>query len=139
MMFKTLPYVDRPGWEEPYGASFTHGTVSSIPIGGNISPGGFSPSILLVVILVMVVIVVVDLVVVVIGVVIVVAIIGVVFVIEGVSFIIKLSFLIIGFLLRIVYCGYHDPLTFDHMVNASLKFGFIEAITFPSMLSMNPP
>ncbi|GJT39508.1 hypothetical protein Tco_0939373 [Tanacetum coccineum] len=58
------------------GASFTQGTVSSIPIGGNISPGGFSPFILLVVILVMVVIVVVVLVVVVIGVVIVVAIIG---------------------------------------------------------------
>ncbi|GJU13448.1 hypothetical protein Tco_1135844 [Tanacetum coccineum] len=79
------------------GASFTQGTVSSIPIGGNISPGGFSPSILLVVILVTVVIVVVVLVVVVIGVVIVVAIIGVVFVVGGVSFIIKLSFVIIGF------------------------------------------
>ncbi|GJS20739.1 hypothetical protein Tco_0449371 [Tanacetum coccineum] len=63
------------------GASFTQGTVSSIPIGGNISPGGFSPSILLVVILVTVVIVVVVLVVVVIGVVIVVAIIRVDFVV----------------------------------------------------------
>ncbi|GJW94189.1 hypothetical protein Tco_0173861 [Tanacetum coccineum] len=71
------------------GAFFPEGTVSSIPIGGNISPGGFSPSILLVVILVTVVIVVVVLVVVVIGVVIVVAIIGVVFVVGGVSFIIK--------------------------------------------------
>ncbi|GJY77875.1 hypothetical protein Tco_0483676, partial [Tanacetum coccineum] len=50
------------------GASFTQGTVSSIPIGGNISPGGFTPSILLVVILVTAVIVVVVLVVVVIGV-----------------------------------------------------------------------
>ncbi|GJT02836.1 hypothetical protein Tco_0824005 [Tanacetum coccineum] len=58
------------------GASFIQGTVSSIPIGGYISPGGFLPFILLVVILVMVVIVVVVLVVVVIGVVIVVAIIG---------------------------------------------------------------
>ncbi|GKB57588.1 hypothetical protein Tco_0913774, partial [Tanacetum coccineum] len=64
-----------------HGASFTQGTISSIPIGGNITPGGFSPSILLVVILVTVVIVVVVLVVVVIGVVIVVAIIGVVFVV----------------------------------------------------------
>ncbi|GJV61033.1 hypothetical protein Tco_1467133 [Tanacetum coccineum] len=83
------------------GASFTQGTVSSIAIGGNISPGGFSPSILLVVILVTVVIVAVVLVVVVIGVVIVVAIIGIVFIVGGVSFIIKLSFVIIGFLLRI--------------------------------------
>ncbi|GJV00886.1 hypothetical protein Tco_1330156 [Tanacetum coccineum] len=95
------------------GASFTQGTVSSIPIGGNISPGGFSPSILLVVILVTVVIVVVVLVVVVIGVVIVVAIIGVVFVVGGVSFIIKLSFVII-------------------------VWG-LEAVTFPSMLLGNPP
>ncbi|GKD14240.1 hypothetical protein Tco_1198647, partial [Tanacetum coccineum] len=95
------------------GASFTQGTVSSIPIGGNISPGGFSPYILLVVTLVTVVIVVVVLVVVVIGVVIVVAIIGVVFVIGGVSFIIKLLFVII-------------------------VWG-LEAITFPSMLLGNPP
>ncbi|GJU46748.1 ribonuclease H-like domain-containing protein [Tanacetum coccineum] len=104
------------------GASFTQGTVSSIPIGGNISPGGFSPSILLVVILVMVVIVVVDLVVIVIGVVIVVAtirivvvvviigvvvvvmIIGVVVVVGSISSIIKLSFVTIGFLNRIVFC-----------------------------------
>ncbi|GJV76047.1 hypothetical protein Tco_1507631, partial [Tanacetum coccineum] len=95
------------------GASFTQGTVSSIPIGGNISPGGFSPSILLFVILVTVVIVVVVLVVIVIGVAIVVAIIGVVFVVGGVSFIIKLSFVII-------------------------VWG-LEAITFPSMLLGNPP
>ncbi|GJY58631.1 hypothetical protein Tco_0458523 [Tanacetum coccineum] len=95
------------------GASFTQRTISSIPIGGNISPRCFSPSILLVVILVTVVIVVVVLVVVVIGVVIVVAIIGVVFVVGGVSFIIKLSFVII-------------------------VWG-LEAITFPSMLLGNPP
>ncbi|GKB04794.1 hypothetical protein Tco_0832989, partial [Tanacetum coccineum] len=81
------------------GASFTQGTVSSIPIIGNISPKGFLPPILLlVVIIVMVVIVAVILVVVV------VAIIGVVVVVSGVSSIIKLLFVIIGFLLRIVFC-----------------------------------
>ncbi|GJT20415.1 hypothetical protein Tco_0890352 [Tanacetum coccineum] len=82
------------------GASFTQGTVSSIPIVGSISPEGFLPPILLlVVIIVMVVIVAVILVVVVVAivrVVIVVAIIGVVVVVGGVSFIIKLSFVIIG-------------------------------------------
>nr|GEV87054.1 hypothetical protein [Tanacetum cinerariifolium] len=46
------------------GAPFTQGTISSIPIGGNISPEGFLPSILLMVIMVTVVIVVVILVVV---------------------------------------------------------------------------
>ncbi|GJY38002.1 hypothetical protein Tco_0424366 [Tanacetum coccineum] len=90
------------------GASFTQGTVSSIPIVGSISPEGFLPPILLlVVIIVTVVIVAVILVVVVVaivGVVIVVAIIGVVVVVGGVSFIIKLSFVIIGSLLRIVFC-----------------------------------
>ncbi|GKB62435.1 hypothetical protein Tco_0918621 [Tanacetum coccineum] len=67
------------------GASFTQGTVSSIPIVGSISPEGFLPPILLlVVIIVTVVIVAVILVVVVVaivGVVIVVAIIGVVVVV----------------------------------------------------------
>ncbi|GJZ04384.1 hypothetical protein Tco_0537659 [Tanacetum coccineum] len=98
------------------GASFTQRTVSSIPIGGNISPGGFSPSILLVVILVTVVIVVVILVVVVvvivgvvivvaiIGIVVVVMIIGVVVVVGGISSIVKLSFVTIGFLHRIMFC-----------------------------------
>ncbi|GJW48160.1 hypothetical protein Tco_0079806 [Tanacetum coccineum] len=81
------------------GASFTHGTISSIPILGSISLEGFLPPILLlVVIMVTVVIIAVILVVVVVaivGVVIVVAIIGVVVVVGGVSFIIKLSFVII--------------------------------------------
>ncbi|GKE17532.1 hypothetical protein Tco_1425109 [Tanacetum coccineum] len=97
------------------GASFTQGTVSSIPIVGSIIPEGFLPPIpLLVVIIVTVVIVAVILVVVVVaivGVVIVVAIIGVVVVAGAVSFIIKLSFVIIGF----------------------------EAVTFPSILLGNPP
>ncbi|GJT35968.1 hypothetical protein Tco_0926387, partial [Tanacetum coccineum] len=89
------------------GASFTQGTVSSIPIVGSISPEGFLPPILLlVVIIVTVVIVAVILVVVVVaivGVVIVVAIIGVVVVVGGVSFIIKLSFVIIGVLVGPVF------------------------------------
>ncbi|GJY92917.1 ALP1-like protein [Tanacetum coccineum] len=49
------------------GAPFTKGTISSIPIGGNISPEGFLPSILLMVIMVTVVIVAVILVVVVVA------------------------------------------------------------------------
>ncbi|GJX83905.1 hypothetical protein Tco_0333386 [Tanacetum coccineum] len=87
------------------GASFTQGTVSSIPIGGSISPKGFLSSILLlVVIIVTVLIVAVILVVVVIaivGVVIVVVFIGIVVVVGGVSSIFKLSFMIIGVLRRI--------------------------------------
>ncbi|GJS51266.1 hypothetical protein Tco_0624628 [Tanacetum coccineum] len=80
------------------GAPFTQGTISSIPIGDSISPEGFLPPIvLLVVIIVTVVIVTVILVVVVVaivGVVIVIAIIRVVVVFGGVSFIIKLLFVI---------------------------------------------
>nr|GEX44335.1 hypothetical protein [Tanacetum cinerariifolium] len=82
------------------GASFTQGIVSSIPIGGSLSHGGFLPSILLlVVVMVAVVIVVVTIilvVIVVVKVVIVVAIIRVVVVVDGVSSILKLSFVIIG-------------------------------------------
>nr|GEV81123.1 hypothetical protein [Tanacetum cinerariifolium] len=98
------------------GAPFTQGTISSIPIGGNISLKGFLlPILLLVMIIVTVVIVAIILVVVVvaivgvvivitiIGVVVVVMIIGVVIVI-GVFAIIKLLFAIIGFLHRIVLC-----------------------------------
>nr|GEW17791.1 hypothetical protein [Tanacetum cinerariifolium] len=104
------------------GEPFTQGTISSIPIGGNISLEDFLlPILLLVVIIVMVVIVAVILVVVVvaivrvvivvtiIGVVVVVTIIGVAVVI-GVFAIIKLSFVFIGF----------------------------EAVTFPSILLGNP-
>ncbi|GJT74519.1 hypothetical protein Tco_1041244 [Tanacetum coccineum] len=91
------------------GSSFTHGTVSSIPIVGSISPEGFLPSILLLVVIIVTVVIVAGILVVVVvtivGVVIVVAIIGVVVVVVGgVSFIIKLSFVIIGSLLRIVFC-----------------------------------
>ncbi|GJX48294.1 hypothetical protein Tco_0273484 [Tanacetum coccineum] len=63
------------------GASFTQGTISSIPIGGSISPEGFLPSImLLVVVIITVVIVIVILIVV---------------VVDDVSLILKLSFVII--------------------------------------------
>nr|GEW53280.1 hypothetical protein [Tanacetum cinerariifolium] len=90
------------------GAPFTQGTISSIPIGSNISFEGFLlPILLLVVIIVTVVIIVVILefvVVAIVGVVIVVTIIGVVVVVMiievvvviGVFAIIKLSFVIIG-------------------------------------------
>ncbi|GKA35614.1 hypothetical protein Tco_0722105 [Tanacetum coccineum] len=99
------------------GASCSQRKVSMVPFvfsipfvlswGGNISSHSFLPSILLlVVIIIMIVIVVVILIVVVVvivGVVIVVAIIGVVVVVGGVSSILKLSFMIIGYLRRIVF------------------------------------
>nr|GEU44043.1 hypothetical protein [Tanacetum cinerariifolium] len=103
------------------GASFTQGMVSSIPIGGSISPEGFLLLImLLVVIIIAVVIVVVILIVVVaiVRVVIVVAIIGVVVVVGGV-FIIKLSF---GALCRIVfYYLIHQPLGYIDSFLESLR------------------
>nr|GFA22570.1 hypothetical protein [Tanacetum cinerariifolium] len=113
------------------GASFTQGIVSSIPIGGSISPRGFLPSILLLVVImvvvvivvvtvILVVIVVVKLVIVIVGVVVIVGdissilklsfviivvdeIIGVIVVVGGVSSIIKLSFVIIGVSLGLVF------------------------------------
>nr|GFA20207.1 hypothetical protein [Tanacetum cinerariifolium] len=89
---KDLSWTGLPEFVDNTGASFTQGTVSSIPIGGNISLEGFLlPILLLVVIIIMVMIVVVILIVVV-------AIIGVVVVVGGV-FIIKLLFVIIGNLL----------------------------------------
>ncbi|GKB46379.1 hypothetical protein Tco_0897132 [Tanacetum coccineum] len=76
------------------GASFTQGKVSSIPTifswGGSISPDGFFPSILLLVVIIVVVVVV--------AVIVVVVVVG-----EG-SSIIKLSFVIIGSLHRIMLC-----------------------------------
>ncbi|GJS31098.1 hypothetical protein Tco_0491718, partial [Tanacetum coccineum] len=117
------------------GASFTQGTIPSIPIGGSISSEGFLlPILLLVVIIVTVVIVAVILVVVVVaivGVVIVVTIIGVVvvvtiigvFVVIGVSAIIKFSFVIIGVLRRIVfYYLIHQPLSYGNGFLQSLRF-----------------
>ncbi|GJX46988.1 hypothetical protein Tco_0272178, partial [Tanacetum coccineum] len=86
------------------GASCTQGTVSSIPIVGSISPEGFFSLILLLVVIIATVVVTVVIVVAIVGMVIVVADIGVVVVVVGgVSFIIKLSFMVIGFLYRIVF------------------------------------
>ncbi|GJS96469.1 hypothetical protein Tco_0803437 [Tanacetum coccineum] len=98
------------------GAPFTKRSISSIPIGGSISPEGFLPSILLMVFMVTVVIVAVILVVVV------VVIFGVVVVVGGVSSIIKLSFMIIGFLRIIVfYYLLHQPLGYGNGFLQSLR------------------
>ncbi|GJT45581.1 hypothetical protein Tco_0954296 [Tanacetum coccineum] len=85
------------------GASCTQGKVSMVSF-GRISTNSFLSSILLVVVVIVVVILIV-VVVAIVGVVIVVAVIGVVVVVVvgGVSFIIKLSFMVIGFLYRIVF------------------------------------
>nr|GEZ65740.1 hypothetical protein [Tanacetum cinerariifolium] len=107
------------------GASFTHGIVSSIPIGGSISPEGFLlPILLVVVIIVMVVIVAVILIVIVIAIVrgvIVVAIIQVVVVID-VSFILKLSFVIIVDLI-----GNEDPTDQDGDTEVSVSLSEISS------------
>nr|GEZ81819.1 hypothetical protein [Tanacetum cinerariifolium] len=119
------------------GASFTQGIVSSISIGGSISPEGFLlPILLLVVIIVTVVIVAVILIVIVVAIVegfIVVAIIREVVVIDGVSSILKLSFGIIGFLCRIVfYYLIHQPLGYVD--------SFLESLWFRSSnVSFNSP
>nr|GEY01244.1 hypothetical protein [Tanacetum cinerariifolium] len=108
------------------GASFTQGIVSSIPIGGSLSHGGFLPSILLlVVVMVAVVIVVVTVilvVIVVVKVVIVVAVIGVVVVVDGVSFILKLSFVIIVDLI-----GDEDPTDEDGDTEVLVSLGVISS------------
>ncbi|GKC84432.1 hypothetical protein Tco_1140149 [Tanacetum coccineum] len=69
------------------GASFTQGTVSSIPFVGSISPEGFLPPILLLVVIIATVVVTVV----------------VVVTVGGVPSILKLSFMVIGFLYRIVF------------------------------------
>ncbi|GJR85742.1 hypothetical protein Tco_0209753 [Tanacetum coccineum] len=98
------------------GTPFTKRLISSIPIGGSISPEGFLPSIILMVFMVTVVIVAVILVVVV------VVIFWVVVVIDGVSSIIKLSFMIIGFLRIIVfYYLLHQPLGYGNGFLQSLR------------------
>ncbi|GKF14598.1 hypothetical protein Tco_0056060, partial [Tanacetum coccineum] len=99
------------------GASCIQGTVSSIPIIGSISSEGFLSFILLVVVIIVTVVIIavilVVVVVVIVGVVIVVMIIGIVIavmiievvvVVGGISSIIKLSFVTIDFLHRIVFC-----------------------------------
>ncbi|GJS56466.1 hypothetical protein Tco_0629828 [Tanacetum coccineum] len=66
------------------GASFTQGMIPSIPIGGSISPEGFLLPILLVVMIIATVVV-------------------VVVAVGGVPSILKLLFMVIGFLYRIVF------------------------------------
>nr|GEU62809.1 ribonuclease H-like domain-containing protein [Tanacetum cinerariifolium] len=99
------------------GASFTQGTISSIPIGGSISPEGFLPSImLLVMIMVTVVIIAVILVVVVVanvGVVIVVTIIGVVVVVTIIGVVVVIGvFAIIKLSTRTILIG-QEPFQFS--------------------------
>nr|GEV43228.1 hypothetical protein [Tanacetum cinerariifolium] len=102
----------------PVGASFTQGIVSNIPIGGSISLEGFLvPILLLVVIIVMVVIVIVVvtvILVVIVAVKVVIVIVGVVVVVGDAFSILKLSFVIIGFLCRIV---------FYYLLHQSLGYG----------------
>ncbi|GJV83018.1 hypothetical protein Tco_1522916 [Tanacetum coccineum] len=112
------------------GASCTQRKVSMVPFvlswGGSISSDSFLPSILLLVVIIITVVIVVVIlivvVVVIVGVVIVVAIIGVVVVVGGVSSILKLSFVIIGFLRRIVfYYLLHQPLGYGNGFLQSLR------------------
>ncbi|GJU74816.1 hypothetical protein Tco_1266221 [Tanacetum coccineum] len=118
------------------GASCTQRKVPMVPFvfsipfvlswGGSISSNSFLPSVLLLVVIiitiVIVVVILIVVVVVIVGVVIVVAIIGVVFVVGGVSSILKLSFVIIGFLCRIVfYYQLHQPLGYGNGFLQSLR------------------
>ncbi|GKA10334.1 hypothetical protein Tco_0689767 [Tanacetum coccineum] len=80
--------LDSAGSYVMQGAPFTQGTIPSIPIGGSISPEGFLPSILLLVVIIVTVVVVI--------------VILIVVVVDDVSLILKLSFVIIGFLHRIM-------------------------------------
>ncbi|GKC09214.1 hypothetical protein Tco_1000824, partial [Tanacetum coccineum] len=82
------PTLDSARTYVMYGASFTQGTIPSISIGGSISPKGFLPSILLLVVIIVTVIVVI--------------VILIVVVVDDVSLILKLLFVIIGFLPRIM-------------------------------------
>ncbi|GKB02384.1 hypothetical protein Tco_0830473, partial [Tanacetum coccineum] len=80
--------LDSARFDMMQGAPFTQGTVSSIPIGGSISPEGFLPSILLLVVIIVIIV----------------AVILEVVVVSGVSFIIKFLFMIIVSLHRSVLC-----------------------------------
>ncbi|GKE17438.1 hypothetical protein Tco_1425015, partial [Tanacetum coccineum] len=102
------------------GAPFTQGTIPSIPIGGSISPKGFLSSILLFVVIIVTV-----LIAAVILVVVVIAIVGVV-IVGGVSSIFKLSFVIIGVLLIIVfYYLLHQPLSYGVPVGPVFLLGLL--------------
>ncbi|GJR18130.1 hypothetical protein Tco_0966657 [Tanacetum coccineum] len=119
------------------GASCTQRKVSMVPFvfsipfvlswGGSISSDSFLPSILLLVVIIITVVIVVVIlivvIVVIVGVVIVVVIIGVFVVVGGVSSILKLLFVIIGFLRRIVfYYLLHQPLGYGNGFLQSLRF-----------------
>ncbi|GJX74354.1 hypothetical protein Tco_0312949 [Tanacetum coccineum] len=82
------PTLDSAGSYVMQGAPFTQGTIPSIPIGGSISPEGFLPSILLLVVIIVTVVIVI--------------VILIVVVVDDVSLFLKLSFVIIGFLHRIM-------------------------------------
>ncbi|GKG15958.1 hypothetical protein Tco_0358281, partial [Tanacetum coccineum] len=82
------PTLDSAGSYVMQDAPFTQGTISSIPIDGSISPEGFLPSFLLLVVVIVTVVVVVIVILIV--------------VVDDVSLILKLSFVIIGFLHRIM-------------------------------------
>ncbi|GJW59983.1 hypothetical protein Tco_0109318 [Tanacetum coccineum] len=127
------------------GESSTQRKVSMVPFvfsipfvlrwGGSISSDSFLPSIMLVVVIivtvVIVVVILIVIVVVIIGVVIVVAIIGVVVIVDGVSSILKFSFVIIGFLRRIVfYYLLHQPLGYGN--------GFLQSLRVKQHNSMGP-
>ncbi|GKF31870.1 hypothetical protein Tco_0101668, partial [Tanacetum coccineum] len=84
----TSPTLDSAGSYVMQGAPFTQGTIPSIPIGGSVSPEGFLPSILLLVVIVVTFVIVI--------------VILIVVVVDDVSSIFKLSFVIIGFLHRIM-------------------------------------
>ncbi|GJV31244.1 hypothetical protein Tco_1391644 [Tanacetum coccineum] len=79
--------LDNAGSNVMQGAPFTQGMIPSISIGGSISLEGFLPSILLLVVIIVTVVVVIVILIV---------------VVDDVSLILKLSFLIIGFLCRIM-------------------------------------
>ncbi|GKD13623.1 hypothetical protein Tco_1198030 [Tanacetum coccineum] len=136
------------------GASCTQRKVSMVPFvfsipfvlrwGGSISSDSFLPSILLLVVIivtvVIVVVILIVIVVVIVGVVIVVAIIGVVFVVGGVSSILKLSFVIIGFLRRIVfYYLLHQPLGYGNGFLQSLSPGDLVGLFYPNRLGVYIP
>ena len=114
------------------GASFTERTISRISIGGSLLPILLLAMIIVAVVIVTIILVVVVvgvivgvvIVVVSIGIVIVVMMIGVVVIIDGdVSHIIKLSFVIIGFLQRVVlYYLIHQPLSYISSFLQSLRF-----------------
>ncbi|GJX43875.1 hypothetical protein Tco_0260551 [Tanacetum coccineum] len=87
-LYKALQVTDTVCRSFLMGASFTQGTIPSISIGGSISPEGFLLSVLLLVVIIVTVVIVI--------------VILIVVVVDDVSLILKLSFVIIGFLYKIM-------------------------------------